>query len=97
MADEDIDNIKHLIALNRRTIRKAQAANITLGIDLARKNIRRLKREALALGFDIAHVVGVDFDDPELDRMITVKIKLSTYNEIRAIVEQYGINLPEVE
>lgn len=97
MADEDIDNIKYLIALNRRTIRTIIAEGETYNIKELRKAIRRLKRQALELGVTIADTPGIDFDDEAVDRMVTVKLKLSVYNQIRTIVAQHGINLPELE
>src|SRR5688500_17556711 len=97
MAD-DLENIKWLIGLNRRKIEQAIQAQITLGIEAAQTDVRRLKRAAYVQHtVIIADLPGIDFDDPKLDREITIKIKLSLYIRIRNIVAQYGINLPEVE
>ncbi len=97
MADE-LENIKWLIGLNRRNIEKAIQANINRGVEALRTDIRRLKRAAYEQhNVIIADLPGIDFDDPRLDREITIKIKLSLYIKIRNIVAQYGIKLPEVE
>jgi len=98
---EQLEAIKQMIASNRRKIRQRTVNEASLfdeQVAVCRKDIAWLKSIALKLGYRVVDVPGVDFDDPvNTDIDVTIKMKLSTYKRIKAIVAQHGIELPDLE
>lgn len=61
----------------------------------ARDNIAQIKLKLhLHYFYEVDTVPGIDYDDI---RMVTVTIPRDTYYQIKSIVEDYGIELPEAE
>lgn len=64
------------------------------GIADARNNINQLKAALYRLGVQTTDIPGVDYD---IDTDITITVSRSVYEQMRSILEPYGIELPEVE
>lgn len=106
MPDNDmIDHQIELIKINRRALtstllpQRATHGSLTpqgviLGIEQARHNIQDSKALLHSWDIHVADMPGVDFD---LSSTITIQVDRSTYDRMRDILAQYGIDLPEVE